>query len=78
MIGIVPESYVDYVLNGWTRCENSDLVSEIEIEPLDIIEKRAIERALKISGGNITNTANLLKVTRNTIYNKMNKYDLVE
>jgi len=53
-----------------------DIISENEIEPLENVEKRAIERALNISGGNITITANLLKVTRNTIYNKMKKYNL--
>ncbi len=53
-----------------------DPVSEMDIEPLETMEKRAIERALSISGGNITNTANLLKVTRNTIYNKIKKYNL--
>lgn len=54
------------------------LISETDIEPLEVIEKRAIERALLISGGNITTTANLLKVTRNTIYNKMKKYNIEE
>jgi transcriptional regulator of acetoin/glycerol metabolism len=44
---------------------------------LEVIEKRAIERALNISGGNITETAALLKVTRNTIYNKIKKYNLI-
>lgn len=56
--------------------KSSDLVFEEDIEPLEVLEKRAIERALNISGGNITTTANLLKVTRNTIYNKMKKYNL--
>lgn len=54
------------------------LISEIEIEPLEVIEKRAIERAILISGGNISTTASLLKVTRNTIYNKMKKYNIAE
>lgn len=58
--------------------KNKDIISESDIEPLEVIEKRAIERALNISGGNITTTASLLKVTRNTIYNKMKKYNLVE
>jgi DNA-binding NtrC family response regulator len=58
--------------------KNNNMMSEIDIEPLEVIEKRAIERALSISGGNITTTANMLKVTRNTIYNKMKKYNLVE
>lgn len=55
---------------------DSEENSEKDIEPLEVMEKRAIERALNISGGNITITANLLKVTRNTIYNKMKKYNL--
>ncbi|MFA9422895.1 MAG: sigma 54-interacting transcriptional regulator [Sedimentibacter sp.] len=54
----------------------SETVSENDIEPLETMEKRAIARALGISGGNITITANLLKVTRNTIYNKIKKYNL--
>ena len=56
----------------------SEAISEKDIEPLEVMEKRAIERALSISGGNITITANLLQVTRNTIYNKMKKYKLSE
>lgn len=64
-----------YYLN--TGKTNNDIISETDIEPLEVIEKRAIERALKVSDGNITATANLLKVTRNTIYNKMKKYNLV-
>lgn len=66
--------------SGSVGMENNNLKinSEADVEPLEVIEKRAIERALSISGGNITTTANLLKVTRNTIYNKMKKYNLVE
>ncbi len=60
------------------KYKNADIISESDVEPLEVIEKRAIERALNISGGNITTTANLLKVTRNTIYNKMKKYNLVD
>lgn len=61
-----------------TNIVQKPIVSDVEIEPLEVVEKRAIERALHISEGNITATANLLKVTRNTIYNKMKKYNLVE
>ncbi len=60
------------------KSKNADIISETDIEPLEATEKKAIERALAISGGNITSTANLLKVTRNTIYNKMKKYNLAE
>lgn len=55
-----------------------ETLSERDIEPLEVMERRAIERALSISGGNITITANMLQVTRNTIYNKMKKYNLAE
>lgn len=57
---------------------SSESLSERDIEPLEVMERRAIERALSISGGNITITANMLQVTRNTIYNKMKKYNLAE
>lgn len=55
-----------------TKYDDNDI-----IEPLEVMEKRAIERALNISGGNITETAALLKVTRNTIYNKIKKYNII-
>lgn len=74
------ENFQDYVnISSHTESFESGMahiVSETDIEPLEVIEKRAIERALNISGGNITTTANMLKVTRNTIYNKMKKYNL--
>ncbi|NLJ58017.1 MAG: sigma 54-interacting transcriptional regulator [Tissierellia bacterium] len=60
-----------------TKDLTTEIISETEIEPLEVIEKRAIERALNIAGGNITTTANLLKVTRNTIYNKIKRYNLL-
>lgn len=70
-------------INTITNKENIDnnnvhILTEIDIEPLEVIEKKAIEKALQITGGNITATANLLKVTRNTIYNKMKRYGLAE
>lgn len=64
--------------NGDEKYISKDIISEADIEPLEVIEKKVIERALNISGGNITTTAKLLKVTRNTIYNKMKKYNLIE
>lgn len=73
----VQESF-NFHSNAGEAESNIDIISKTDIEPLEVIEKRAIERALNISGGNITTTANLLKVTRNTIYNKMKKYNLIE
>ena len=39
-------------------------------------EKRIIERALRITGGNIQQTARALKLGRATIYRKLRKYDI--
>ena len=62
--------------SGSSQHKNTDILSGNDVEPLEVLEKRAIERALNLSDGNITTTAALLKVTRNTIYNKMKKYNL--
>jgi transcriptional regulator of acetoin/glycerol metabolism len=47
-------------------------------EPLSIeeLEKRAIEQALQAVGGNISLAARLLKISRNTLYNKLKKYHI--
>ena len=39
-------------------------------------EKDKILRALELSGGNKTKAANLLKVDRKTLYNKMHQYGI--
>ena len=49
---------------------------EIPIKSLDEIEKEVIEKALTLSEGNITQAAKLLKVSRNTIYNKIKRYEV--
>ncbi len=47
------------------------------IESIDEMEKRAIKKALEVMNGNISQTASVLKVSRNTLYNKIRKYGLV-
>ncbi len=47
-----------------------------EILPFREEEKRIIERALRITGGNIQQTARALKLGRATIYRKLRKYDI--
>jgi len=44
--------------------------------PLWQAEKCAIERALRHTGRNITQTANLLEITRTTLRKKINDYDI--
>lgn len=47
-------------------------------KPLSIeeVEQLAIERALKAADGNISLAARLLKISRNTLYNKLKKYHI--
>mgnify|MGYP000256200240 CR=1 FL=1 len=47
------------------------------IKSLEEIEREAIEKVLTITENNISQAANLLKISRNTIYNKMRKYGIV-
>ena len=50
--------------------------NDCDIIPLEILEQRAIVQALIATNGNISQTAKLLKVTRNTIYNKLKKHEI--
>lgn len=47
-----------------------------QILPFREEEKRIIERALRLTGGNIQQTARALKLGRATIYRKLRKYDI--
>lgn len=49
----------------------------VYIESMDEMEKKAIANALKVMRGNISQAADALKVSRNTMYNKMKKYGLL-
>jgi transcriptional regulator with PAS, ATPase and Fis domain len=46
------------------------------VETLDAVERRAIEHALEVSGGNLARAARMLGVARNTLYNKLARYGL--
>ena len=43
---------------------------------LEEAERRAVVEALEKSGGNITEAAELLGIARNTLYNKLRKYNI--
>lgn len=47
-----------------------------EVLSLEELERQAIKRALKVAGGNISQAARLLKISRNTLYNKLKKYSI--
>ena len=50
--------------------------AELEELNLSILEKEAIERALRRAEGNITRAAELLGITRFTLYRKLEKFGL--
>ncbi|MEM1009983.1 MAG: helix-turn-helix domain-containing protein, partial [Myxococcota bacterium] len=45
-----------------------------EIVPLAEVERRAILKALRLTGGNIKKAAESLKIGRATLYRKLEKY----
>jgi PAS domain S-box-containing protein len=50
-------------------------MDKYEIESLEELEKRQVFMAIKKMNGNISHAAAALKVSRNTLYNKIKKYD---
>jgi len=50
-------------------------IKEIEIKPLDELEREAILKALKLTGGNKAKAAELLGITVRTIRNKLKQYE---
>jgi len=58
-----------------SKPESKDL-KEIAKESSEIIEKRAIQEALSKTGGNVTQAAKALGVSRATLQNKMKAYGL--
>jgi len=55
---------------------NSRIDTHETIYSLDIIEKEAVKKALEKAGGNISDAAKLLAISRTTLYSKIKKHDL--
>ncbi|MDI6600603.1 MAG: sigma 54-interacting transcriptional regulator [Thermoanaerobacteraceae bacterium] len=49
---------------------------KIKLKKLDELEEEAIKEAIKEFGGNITQAAKFLGISRNTLYSKMDKYGI--
>ncbi|MHC6179144.1 sigma-54-dependent Fis family transcriptional regulator [Clostridium sp. JNZ X4-2] len=70
------------IMNGLQKNSLNGIISlnrtsnEDKIESLENIEIKEIRKALQIMDGNISQTANILKISRNTLYNKMKKYNI--
>jgi DNA-binding NtrC family response regulator len=56
--------------------EDLDIYPQDEDLSLEWMERKHIARVLKITGGNIQKASNLLKIHRNTLREKINKYGL--
>ncbi len=56
-----------------------DYINERElqkIEPLQVVEQKYIEKVLKLTGGNKSKTANLLGISRKTLWEKIKRYKI--
>lgn len=51
--------------------------NECEIKTMESIEREAIEKTLGICEGNISKAASGLGISRNTLYNKIEKYNII-
>lgn len=68
----------DFITKPW---DNEDLVSKLkevldkarEVKPLEELESSHIKRAIDLCDGNLSKAADMLGVTRQTLYNKMKK-----
>ncbi|MEG0297362.1 MAG: sigma 54-interacting transcriptional regulator [Clostridium sp.] len=57
--------------------EFENIVCELpQVTPLLTLEKKEIQKALEIFNGNITKTAHGLGISRNALYNKINRYNI--
>ena len=56
--------------------ESEAAVTEQDILPMEVEEKRLLARALKATSGNVRRAAQLLRIGRATLYRKIQVYDL--
>jgi two-component system repressor protein LuxO len=56
------------------RAAESHVARRQQVEPLWITEKRAIEQAIEICGGNVNQAAGLLEVAPSTVYRKLQSW----
>ncbi len=66
----MPVEYFDQI-----RFKNN-IISAGDTFRLDNVEKEHLEKVLKFYNGNITHSANALGIGRNTLYNKIKRYDI--
>lgn len=64
--------------NGEVRAPEARGLYQPPVISLDVLEKMAILEALKTTGGNISRTARILGIGRNTLYRRLRKYGMSE
>jgi two-component system response regulator HydG len=62
----------------FTYIHQSGNPTSTEIPTLEEAEKHLLERALKVTGHNISETARTLGIGRVTVYRKLEKYNLID
>ncbi|MCA9523931.1 MAG: sigma-54-dependent Fis family transcriptional regulator, partial [Myxococcales bacterium] len=55
----------------------SEIADSGVVVPLTEVERRAIQQALRVCGGNVTQAAAALQIGRSTLYRKLAEYDLI-
>lgn len=60
----------------WQKRRKKMEQKKLTKEEKEKLEKMAIEEALRITKGNISHSAEALKITRATLYRKMKKYKI--
>ena len=68
----------DFITKPWDNDElirklSDVLTTQQEVAPLDEVEQAHIRRAVDRADGNLTVAARMLGVTRQTLYNKLNR-----
>ena len=64
--------------NGGSRPEQTNSISAVNINPLWVSERKAIEQAITHCKGNIPRAAALLEVSPSTIYRKVKQWEKLE
>lgn len=62
------------ILSEETTVSKQGIITKADIESLWVVEKRAIELAIDVCGGNIPQAAGLLEVSPSTIYRKLQSW----
>lgn len=73
-LGSSPELF--YAAKDTSHLKAENVSANKLVQPLDVIEKKAIIEALDVLKGNVSQVAKQLGLGRNTLYAKMKRYDI--